>query len=151
MASAQRGGSSGPRGQEGAGGDDPNFTALSARSYQPTRLERFSEMLRLNKDQQKGAKEIFDAAQKEAAPVRDQIQKSRGNLATAYLIKQSQPDIDQLVTAYGALTAQMTAIEMRAFAKLCDSLSPDQQKRVGPAFQLMAGMFNGRDWNKVGP
>ena len=140
VASAQRGG--------GGGGD--LGAAPGGRPYQEDRLERFTEILKLNKEQKSGAKEIFDAAQKEAAPVRDQILKSRGEIATAYLKKQSQPEIDQLVASYGALQAQMTNIELRAFAKLCDSLNTDQLKRVGPAFLLMAGMFNGRSWNRVG-
>jgi hypothetical protein len=145
VASAQRGGPSGPRGQE----DDPQYAALSARAYQQTRLDRFTELLKLNKEQKNGAKQIFDAAQKEAAPVREQIQMQRSAIATAYLGKQPQPEIDQLIANYANSLAQMTAIEMRAFAKLCESLNQDQQKRVGPAFQLMAGMFSGRDWNRA--
>ena len=46
--------------------------------------------------------------------------------------------------------AQMAGIELRAFAKLCESLNADQQKRVGQVFPLMSGMFSGRDWNRVG-
>ena len=150
VASAQRGG--GPQGQSGIGGDDSGggFGGPGGRPYQEDRLERFTDMLKLNKEQKSGAKEIFDAAQKEAAPIRDQILKSRGDIATAYLKKQGQPEIDQMLASYGALQAQMTNIELRAFAKLYDSLNPDQQKRVGPAFLLMSGMFNGRSWNRVG-
>lgn len=149
LASAQgRGGGGGPRGQEGQ--DDSQYAALSSRPYQQNRLDRLSEMLRLNKEQKNGAKEIFDAAQKEAEPVRDQIAKGRTAIATAYLKKQTQPEIDQLVTAYANSVAQMTGIEVRAFAKLCESLNPDQQKRTGPVFPLMAGMFSGKDWNRAG-
>ena len=149
LASAQgRGGGSGPRGQEGQ--DDSQYAALSSRPYQQNRLDRLGELLRLNKEQKNGAKEIFDAAQKEAEPIRDQILKSRAAIATAYLSKQGQPEIDQLVTAYATTVAQMTGLELRAFAKLCESLNPDQQKRVGQVFPLMSGMFSGRDWNRVG-
>ncbi|GEM_PF-3540580 len=140
---AQRsGGSRGPQGQ-----DDGGFAALSARPYQESRLDRFAELLRLNKDQKNGAKQIFDAAQKEAEPVRGELQKGRVAIATAYLNRQPQPEIDQVIAAYANSLAQMTAIETRAFARLCESLTPDQQKRAGAAFQLMAGMFAGRDWN----
>jgi hypothetical protein len=146
--SAQRGGG-GPRGPQG-GEDDGGYAALSARAYQQNRLDRFTELLKLNKEQKNGAKEVFDAAQKEADPVREQILKSRTALATAYLAKQSQPEIDQLTATYANQVALMTGIEMRAFAKLCESLNPDQQKRVGSVFPLVSGMFNGRDWNRVG-
>ena len=147
LALAQRGG--GGRGPQGAE-DDGGYAALAARAYQQTRLERFTELLRLNKDQKNGAKEIFDAAQKEAVPVRDQILKSRTELASAYLDKKPQAEIDQLSTAYASQVAQMASIEMRAFAKLYDSLSPDQQKKIGQAFPLVSGMFSGRDWNRAG-
>ena len=148
-ASAQgRGG--GPRGPEGGGQEDGGYAALSARAYQENRLDRFTELLKLNKQQKNEAKDSFDAAQKEAVPVRDQIQKARGAIATAYLNKQSQPEIDQLIATYANLVGQMTGIEMRAFAKLCESLTSDQQKRVGSVFPLMSGMFAGRDWNRPG-
>ena len=145
---AQRGGGL-PKGPQGAE-DDGGYAALSARAYQETRLERFTELLRLNKDQKNAAKEIFDAAQKEAAPVRDQILKSRAGLASAYLAKQPQNEIDQLTASYANELAQMTGIELRAFAKFCESLTPDQQKKAGPVFQLISGMFYGRDWNRIG-
>lgn len=153
MASAQRGGGGGPQGAGGFGGDDSGGFGGpgGGRPYQANRLERFTDILKLTKEQQKDAKDIFDAAQKEAAPVRDQIRKARGDLATAYLQKQGQPQIDQLVANYGNLEAQMTSIELRAFSKLVDALNQDQQKRVGPAFQLMTGMFNGRNWNQIVP
>ena len=148
LALGQRGGGRG--GPQGPGEDDGGYAALSARAYQQTRLDRFTELLRLNKEQKNGAKEIFDAAQKEAAPVREQIFKSRANLATAYLAKQPQPEIDQLTASYASSVAQMTGIELRAFSKLCESLSADQQKKVGSVFPLMSGMFSGRDWNRAG-
>lgn len=147
LAPAQRGG--GGRGPQGAE-DDGGYAALAARAYQQSRLDRFTEVLRLNKEQKNGAKEIFDAAQKDAAPVRDQVLKSRTDLASAYLDKKPQAEIDQLTTAYASQVAQMAGIEMRAFAKLYDSLNPDQQKKIGQAFPLVSGMFSGRDWNRAG-
>jgi cell division septum initiation protein DivIVA len=147
LAPAQRGG--GPRGPQGAE-DDGGYAALAARAYQQSRLDRFSELFRLNKEQKNEAKEIFDAAQKEAAPVRDQILKSRTDLASAYLTKRPQAEIDQLTASYAGQVTQMTSIEMRAFAKLYESLNPDQQKKAGAAFPLVTGMFYGRDWNRIG-
>jgi len=149
VAPAQRGG--GPQGGGGFGGDDSaaQYGALAGRPFQAQdRLDRFTSMLKLNKEQKSGAKEIFDAAEKEAATVRDEIQKSRTALASAYMQKQSQAEIDKLAADYGTQMAQMAGIEIRAFSKLVDSLTPDQQKRAGPVFQQMAGMFSGKDWNR---
>ena len=153
VALAQRGGGpQGPRGDDGSGGNTfgTGFGQAPGRGYLPTRLERFTEMLKLNKEQESGAKKIFDAAQKEASPLRDQIQKSRTAIAVAILMKQPQAEVDQVVTNYGNLTAQMTVIELKAFGSLVETLNADQQKKVGPVFQQMAGMFAGRDWNRVG-
>lgn len=152
VASAQRGGGGvgGGLGGPQGGQDDGGYGALAARPFQQqSRLDRLTSMLKLNKEQKSGAKEIFDAAQKEAEPVREEIQQGRAALATAYLERKPQADIDQITAAYSKSLAQMTTIEMRAFAKLCESLDKDQQKKVGPVFQLMSGMFNGRDWNRI--
>ena len=153
VASAQRGGGV-PQGGGGNDGSQPGFTVgipqAAGAGYQKTRLERFADMLKLNKEQESGAKKIFDAAQKEASTVRDEIQKSRSAIAVAILTKKPQADVDQLVSTYGGLVSQMTAIELKAFGSLVDTLNPDQQKRVGPVFQQMAGMFSNRDWNRVG-
>jgi len=153
VAVAQRGGGA-PQGPRGDDGTQPGFTVgipqTAGRGYLPTRLEHFTEMLRLSKEQESGAKKIFDSAQKEASPLRDQIQKSRTAIAVAIMMKQPQAEVDQMVTSYGNLVSQMTAIELKAFGSLVETLNPDQQKRVGPVFQQMAGMFSNKDWNRVG-
>jgi len=154
VASAQGRGGGGPQGGRTDDGSQPGFTVgipqAAGAGYQRTRLERFTEMLRLNKEQESGTKKIFDAAQKEASPLRDEIQKSRTAIAVAIMKKQPQAEIDQLVNNYGTLVGQITAIELKAFGSLVETLSPDQQKRVGPVFQQMAGMFSNRDWNRTG-
>lgn len=137
---AQRGGS-GPRSDE-YGGVGPGIRPLSE-----NRLDRFADILKLNKQQKNAAKETFDAAQQEAAPLRDQIQKSRVELVEAMVNKKSQPEVDQILTNHGMLLAQMTGIEMRAFAKVFEGLTPDQQKRAAPALAMMSGMFSTRNWN----
>jgi len=156
VAPAQRGpqGGGGFGGDEGGGGGfggaPGGFGGPGGGRYQENRLEKITDMLKLSKEQKSGTKEIFDAAQKEAAPVREGLQKARATLATAYLEKQSQAQIDQLVTSYANLEVQMANIELKAFAKLAETLKPDQQKRVGQVFLQMAGMFAGRDWNRIG-
>ena len=144
VAAAQRGGG-GPRGGEGAGDTPP-----PSLPYRESRLERFSDMLRLTKPQKSMMKDIFDAAQKEADPLKAQIQKSRSDIATAIISKKSQQEIDPLLTQYGTLMAQMAGIELRALGQVVDTLMPDQQKRVGPVYAQMSGMFNGKNWNSTG-
>ena len=152
VAFAQRGGA-GPRGQQ----DEDGFSVGvppglnggpgAGRPFTDNKLDRIGDMLRLSREQKNGAKEIFDAAHKEAAPLREEILKARSAIAVAILMQKSQQEQDQLLANYGNLMAQMTGIELRAFGKLVGSLKGDQQKRVGPVFGLMAGMFNNRSWN----
>ena len=115
-----------------------------------SKLDRLGDMLRLSRDQKNGAKEIFDAAQKEASPLRDEILKSRAAIAIAILSQKSQPEVDQLLANHGSLMAQMTGIEIRALAKLSGTLSADQQKRIGPMVVFMSGIFSNRNWNTTG-
>ncbi|PWU03936.1 MAG: hypothetical protein C5B51_17875 [Terriglobia bacterium] len=145
VASAQRGGNNGPRGQQESA--DDQYGALTNRPYTQSKLDRLGDMLRLSRDQKNGAREIFDAAQKEAAPLREEIIKGRAAIAVAMISEKPQAEIDQLIATYGNLMAQMTGFELRAFAKLCATLNPDQQKRVGPVFAFMSGMFSSRNWN----
>ena len=143
VASAQRGGG-GPSGD----GGDAQFCQLAGRPFMgETRLDRFTLELKLTKEQKNDAKEIFDAAQKEAAAVRDKLQMNRGALLATYIGKQSQPQIDQILATQGTLEAQMIAIEGGSFAKFLDTLTADQQKKAPQIFQQIAGMYNGRNWN----
>jgi hypothetical protein len=144
-AMAQRGGS-GPRGDDFGGGQGVGGAGFG-RGPAENRLDRFADLMKLNKQQKAAAKEAFDAAQEEANPVRDQIQKSRIELAEALLNKKTQAEIDQLTASHGALLAQMTGIEVRAFAKVFETFTPDQQKKAAQALAFVSGMFNGRNWN----
>ena len=45
----------------------------------------------------------------------------------------------------------MTAVEMKAFAKLYKSLEKDQQSGAGPVFLMMHGMFRGKNWMDAKP
>jgi len=141
VASAQRGGGGGRGGGEDAGG--PVFGAPSG----DTKLDRIGDMLHLNREQKKNVQQIFDAAQKEAAPLREQIAASRANIAAAMIDQKSQQEIDPLLTSHGALQAQMTGVELRALAQVVAMLNQDQRKRVAPLLNFMNGMFANRNWN----
>jgi len=147
---AQGRGGGGPRGGEEGGGPDSFGGPGGGRPYQANRLDRISDMLKLSKDQKNAAKEIFDTAQKDAAPLREQILKSRSDVGVAILSQKSQQEVDQLLSNYGALMAKMAGIELGAFGKVVAGLNADQQKRVGPLFAMMSGMFSGRNWNTIG-
>jgi hypothetical protein len=139
VASAQRGGGGG-RGQEDIG---PGFGAPTGES----RLDRIGDMLHLSRDQKKSVQQICDAAQKEAAPLREQIDASRVKVAEAMVNQKGQAEIDQLLATHGTLLAQMTGVELRAFAQIVGALKEDQKKNLAALLIMMTGMFNGRNWN----
>jgi Heavy-metal resistance len=140
VASAQRGGGGGRGGDEDLG---RGFNTPTGES----RLDRIGDMLRLNREQKKNVQQICDAAQKEAAPLREQIDASRVKVAAAMVDQKSQADIDQLLASHGALLAQMTGVELRAFTQIVGTLKEGQKKNLAPLLLMMTGMFNGRNWN----
>jgi len=149
LAQARGGGSMGEAGMgEGGGGGRGNGMDLpSAGGARPSRLDRMTQALKLNKDQKKEVKSIFDEAQKEANPVREQLTKSRLAIGDAIQGGKSQDEISQLVTGEAALESQMAGIEMNAFAKIFKGLDKDQQANTRTVFQMMKGIFNGKNWN----
>ena len=104
-------------------------------------------MLHLSRDQKKSVQQICDAAQKEAAPLREQIDASRVKVAEAMVNQKSQAEIDELLATHGTLLAQMTGVELRAFAQIVRTLKEDQKKSLAPLLNMMTGLFNGRNWN----
>lgn len=144
LASAQRGGGGG-RGGGGEGGD--TFGMMQAVSP----FDRMGTMLALDKNQKKEMKPILDEAQKEAAPIRDQMLKCNLEIGEAIQAGKSQEEITKAEGAYAALEAQMAGIEMKAFAKLYRLLDKEQQAKSAPVFVMMHGIFNGKNWNESRP
>jgi Spy/CpxP family protein refolding chaperone len=104
-----------------------------------------TEDLKLTKEQKKDVKSLMDEAQKEAAPLKDQIAKSRAQLAAA-IEAGKQDDIDKAVKSHSELEAQMAAIEMKAFAGIYKMLDADQRQRSRTVFTIMPGIFHAKNW-----
>jgi hypothetical protein len=115
---------------------------------QPDKLTIISDNLKLDKDQKKLVKTILDEGQKEAAPLRDEAVKSRQAIGEAVVTGKSQDQIDQLVKSHAAIESQMAGIEMKTFVKIYQGLDKDQQPRAQVLFQMMNGIFKGKDWNE---
>ena len=111
------------------------------------KLDRISDLLKLSKDQKKDLKQIFDEAQKEAAPVHEELMKARLEVGDAVASGKPQDEVSKTVSAEAALETQMTIIELKAFAKFAAALEPDQQQRASGLFQMMRGMFSSKNWN----
>jgi len=137
-----QGGRGGGRGGNSGGDMGPMFTSTS-------RLDRLADLLKLTKDQKKDLKTAFDEAQKEATPVHEQMSKAQLAIGEAVAGGKSQDEIAKACAAEGELEAQMAEIELRAFSKVFLGLEKDQQQRVGPLYQMMRGLFNGKNWNEA--
>ncbi len=114
----------------------------------PNHLEMISQMLALTRSQKKDVKSILDEGQKEAAPVRERLAKTRAHVAEAIQAGKSQDEIDRAVKDCAAAEARMAAVEMQAFARIYKSLEQDQRSKVTPVFLMMAGIFKGKNWNE---
>ncbi|MGP8243924.1 MAG: hypothetical protein ACLQVN_05335 [Bryobacteraceae bacterium] len=135
LASAQRSGRS-------QGGNDMPM-AMS----EPSRMDRISAMLDLNKDQKKQIRGILDGAQKEAAPVRDELARSATGVGDLAAEGKTGDELKPALDAYAQAEARMAAIEMQAFAKIYQALDKDQQPKSRPVFLMMTGIFNGKNWD----
>lgn len=129
-----------PPPQEPQGGG-ANAGAPSPPQRAPTTFDRFAGRLKLDKKTQLPAvQQAFAEAQKDSAPVGQQMLQIRQQLVTAALANKPE-ETKAGLEAYTAAAATMAGIEARAFAKVYAMLEPDQRSRTPEAFALMAGMF----------
>jgi Spy/CpxP family protein refolding chaperone len=132
-----------------AGAVSPTFAQRGG--FVPGRHDMLIDTFRLNRDQERAVKTIMDDAAKTATPVRDSLVKARAGIATAVTTAKPQADIDAAVQAYAVQSTAMAEIEMRALAKIMQTLTPEQRANanaVRSTFQLMRGAFITKNWNE---
>jgi Spy/CpxP family protein refolding chaperone len=134
------------QGKKGGGGGSQGGSPMMQGST--SRMDMFTQILKLDKDEKKQVKSIMDDAQKEAAPVRDQMEKGRLAIAQA-VAGGKQEEIDAAVKTYAAAESQMAGIEMNSFSKVFQALDKDQQARSPQIFAMFAGIFKGKNWSEV--
>ena len=138
------------QGKKGGGGGGMSDMGMP-RMQRQSRMDMIAEKLKLNKDQKEEISKIFDAAQEKATPLNDQIRNGRGKV-TEMLIsgKNSGPDWDGLMKAFTNVLAQQETVETEAYQKMYATLDEKQKTKAAPVFEeLMAGMFDGRDWKRA--
>jgi hypothetical protein len=136
------------QGKKGGGGSKgPDMGGASFNTV--SRLDRITEILKLNKDQRKDLKATFDDAQKDATPVRDELAKSRLAIGEAVAGGKTPDDIAKVCAVEAQAESQMLEIELRAFTKVALALDADQKQRAAGLFQMMRGMFSGKNWNEL--
>jgi hypothetical protein len=134
------------RGGGGRGGNSGPGTDVQV---QPviSRLQIIADLFKLSKDQKKEVKAILDEGQKDANPIREEMVKDRLAIGEAVAGGKSQEEIDKATQAYGTQMAQMTAIELKCFAKIVDKLEPEQKDRASRLYAMIPGIFKGKNWD----
>ncbi len=129
----------------GGGGNQPNIPMMGG---SVSRMDQFTQILKLDKDEKKQVKTIMDDAQKEAMPVRDQMEKGRLAIAEG-VAAGKQEEIDAAVKTYSVAETQMAGIEMNAFAKIFQGLDKEQQSKSPQIFGIFPGIFKNKNWNET--
>jgi Spy/CpxP family protein refolding chaperone len=136
----------------GGGGNNrnnPNSMGMPMAS-RPEPLDTLAQLLKLNHDQRKDVKGIMDEAQKEAAPLRDDMLKSREQIAAVIEAGKSQDEIDKAVKDFAAQEGQMANLEAKAFNKIFAGLEADQKANsqgLISTLMFLHGIFKRKNWN----
>jgi Spy/CpxP family protein refolding chaperone len=117
------------------GGGMPRF-------QQKSRILQFADKLKLNDEQRQETDKILAEGFQKAAPIRNQIDQNRANIAGALIDGKSADEVKKLTDSYAALEAQIDALEVEIFTKIYATLKPNQQSKAAEAFELMAGVFD---------
>ncbi len=128
-------------GRRGRGDQNSGAEMGGGMTRRASRAEQIADRLKLSKDQKAELQTVISAAREEALPVMQQLLKGRDLMVQAMIAGKSQEAIDPLLKTYVGLSAELTVVETKAFAKLCAKLKPNQLAKAGQAFDLMASMF----------
>jgi hypothetical protein len=149
VALAQGGGMEGMGGMGGGGGsrrgggmDGMQGMGGMQRQQRQSRADQLADKLKLNKEQKEQMLQILSAAREKAAPIRQEIDKQRAQIAGAMIDGKTGDDLQKLLANYSTVEAQMAGVEAEAFGKIYAILKPNQQGKAAPAFDLMAAAFD---------
>jgi hypothetical protein len=137
---------------KGGGGGNKNAGDMAAPMAPAvaTRFDNIAGALNLNKDQKKAVRTILDDGAKEAAPIRDQIGKSRIAVGEAIGANKSEEDLKQVARTTSDLAAQLTQLELKTFVKIVAALDDTQKKdtrSMNRAYVLMNNIYHTKNWN----
>jgi Spy/CpxP family protein refolding chaperone len=138
----------GKRGSSSNGGD---MGSMGGGPMAANRFDDISSALNLTKDQKKAVRTILDDGAKEAAPLRDQISKSRVAVGEAITAKKSEDELKQVAKTSSDLAVQLSQLEIKTFAKIFASLDDTQKKDMrglGRALSLMNDIYHNKNWTE---
>ena len=100
-----------------------------ARQHGRARFDHFMSELNMTDAQRVQAKTIFQGARQSAQPVRQQLMETRKSLRAA-IKADDTAQIQQLSKVEGSEIGQLMAIRGTAFAKVYQTLTPDQKQKA---------------------
>jgi hypothetical protein len=148
FALAQGGGGGG--GRRGSSGSNDMGAPMGA-SASNNRFDNIANTLKLDKDQKKTVRTILEDGAKDAAPLRDQIGKSRIAVGEAVTANKSEEELKQIAKTSSDLSAQLALLEIKTFAKIFGTLDDTQKKdthALSHVLQLTNGMYHIKNWNE---
>jgi hypothetical protein len=129
--------------QRGGGGErGGDMGASMPRMPRQTKADQIADKLKLSKEQKEEFGQILSAGSEEAAPLRGQLGNARVQLAQALIEAKGEQDVKRAQDSVANVSAQLTAVEAKAFSKVYALLKPNQQSKAPQAFELMAGIFS---------
>jgi hypothetical protein len=140
---AQRGGGS----KKGGGDEGAGITMQAA----PTKLDRIALTLVLTKDQKKAVKTILEDGAKEAAPLREQLSKSRMAVGEAIVAKKNDDELKTVGRSSSDVSAKLVQLELQTFAKIVASLDDTQKvnkQALGQVLMAMTNIYHEKNWNE---
>jgi Spy/CpxP family protein refolding chaperone len=107
------------------------------------RFDHFMSELNLTDAQKTQAKSIFQGARQSAEPVRQQLMETRKSLRAAIKANDTA-QIQQLSATEGNEIGQLTAIRGSAFAKVYQTLTPEQKQKADALEQARHARHQGQ-------
>ena len=138
------GGGGGGTGRSGGGSGNMgggNMGGGGSRQQKESKAEQIANRLKLSNDQKSEYMSTIESTQKDAAPIVQQLLKSRQDLANAMLNGKSESDLAPLTQALHDAQFQMTGVEVKTFQKIVALLKPNQVAKAPEAFDLMGDIF----------
>ncbi len=127
----------------GGGGEDAGAAGMPiSRPQTVSKAVQFANRLNLDNSQREKTQVILNDALKEIVQLRTQKEQARAQIADLIIRNGSQDDIKKLVETYSGAAAQVTALEMKAFANVCALLKPGQKAKAASAFDLLAATLD---------
>jgi hypothetical protein len=111
------------------------------RPQKESKADMIANRLKMSADQKSEFGTIMQATLKDAAPVVQQLLKSRQDLANALLQGKSDADLAAVNQALSDAQFQMTGVEVKTFQRIVALLKPNQAAKAPEAFELMTDIF----------